>query len=289
MNIFLNYASEDEFFASTLFIALESAGYGVMYHADGIVGGENWTREIQEAIKRCDGFVSLLSPDYARSYDALTELSFALQANKPIYLIVIKPIDPKSILLQETPYLDISENPRTGIQKILDFLNAQEQASALQRVSEVAKRAADDIKIAFDLPSLPSPDRIFIAYSHKQQSLAQSLFNLLVKNRKAVFYDAKIKAGATWRQTIQKALDDATHLIVIWTLEAAESDEVEREVSYALSEKKIIVPILSRDIPKLPYHLHGLHYIVLEEDVVKIEQDLLKALNHNQNDEGIWN
>ena len=50
----------------------------------------------------------------------------------------------------------------------------------------------------------------------------------------------------------------------------------------------MIVPILSKEIPKLPYHLHGLHYIVLEEDLSKIEVDLLKAIAQFSADEDIW-
>lgn len=91
-----------------------------------------------------------------------------------------------------------------------------------------------------------------------------------------------------WRQTIQKALDDTTHLVVLWTSEAASSDEVEREVSYALAERKVIVPILGKEVPKLPYHLHGLHYIVLEDDVSKLENELLKAIDEHAIDEDIW-
>jgi hypothetical protein len=65
-------------------------------------------------------------------------------------------------------------------------------------------------------------------------------------------------------------------------------DEVEREVSYALAERKVIVPILSKEIPKLPYHLYGLHYIVLNDNLLAIEADLLKAIAQYSEDEDIW-
>jgi predicted nucleotide-binding protein len=290
VNIFLNYAPEDEFFASTLFVALQAAGYGVVYDASGIAGGKNWNREIRELIDRCDWFVSLLSPDYATSYTAMTELTFALEANKALLAVVVKPIDPASPLLKGTPYkdisTDISDNPRAGIKKVLDFLQSQADVENINRMTPVVKKLAEDIRTVL---VAPLPDRIFIAYSRAQRVMARELYDLLVRNGKAVFYDAKIKAGATWRQTIQKALDDATHLIVIWTPDAALSDEVEREVSYGLAERKVIVPLLSREIPKLPYHLHGLHYIVLEDQLSKIESDLLKAIDQYKADEDIWN
>ena len=77
-------------------------------------------------------------------------------------------------------------------------------------------------------------------------------------------------------------------MVVIWTTEAAQSNEVEREVSYALAEHKVIVPLLSKEIPKLPYHLHGLHYIVLQDDLAKIEEPLLDAIAKFADDEDIW-
>ena len=90
-----------------------------------------------------------------------------------------------------------------------------------------------------------------------------------------------------WRQTIQRALDDASHVVVLWTPDAAQSDEVEREVSYALAEKKVIIPLLSREIPKLPYHLYSLHYIVLDEDMEMIEAELLHAIAQFSEDD-LW-
>jgi hypothetical protein len=66
---------------------------------------------------------------------------------------------------------------------------------------------------------------------------------------------------------------------------AAENECV---AGYALAERKVIVPILSKEIPKLPYHLHGLHYIVLEDNLLAIEADLLKAIAQYSEDEDIW-
>ncbi len=49
----------------------------------------------------------------------------------------------------------------------------------------------------------------------------------------------------------------------------------------------MIVPILSKEIPRLPYHLHGLHYIVLDDNLTAIEADLLKAIAQFSEDH-IW-
>lgn len=285
MKVFLSYAEEDEFIASIVYVGLSSAGHTVSYFAGGIAGGDNWNREVREYIEACDLFLPLFSPAYPRSYAAMAELSFALQSEKSTLPVVIRAIDPSSPLLEDTEYVDISSDPRAGVKKVVDWLRAQTDEGQMERLSPVVERVAEEIKAILDAPP---PDRIFIAYSHHQRALAIDLAELLIKNGNAVFYDAKIKAGASWRQTIQKALDDATHVVVIWTPDAAESDEVEREVSYALAERKVIVPILSREIPKLPYHLHGLHYIVLNDKLETIQADLLKAIAQFSEDEDLW-
>jgi len=284
VNIFLNFAPGDEFIASLVFLALKEAGFGVVYDVGGIAGGKNWKQDVEELISRCDWLVSLLSPDYIHSSSAKAELAYALRLEKPILAVVIKPLESSFTLLEQMSSIDISDNPRAGMPKVVDWLRAQAGDKQIERLSPIVENVAQEIKAILDAPT---PDRIFIAYSHKQLALAKDLAELLVKNGNAVFYDAKIKAGATWRQTIQKALDDATHVVVIWTPDAASSDEVEREVSYALAERKVIVPILSKEIIRLPYHLHGLHYIVLNDNLTTIEGDLLKAIAQFSEDD-IW-
>jgi hypothetical protein len=292
MKIFLNYGSNDALIAESVASGLSDAGYEVLIEFGGIVGGENWDRETGDAIRQSEVLVALISPTYGRSIAAIRQLKFALEYNIPILFVVIKAVDPDSAILDEVEYLDISADPVAGIPLILELIATLKSNQDVPVEKATVNLSTDDAKAVLDSVDdglgTSNPDRIFIAYSRKQRTMAQSVYDMLIRNGKAVFWDAKIKAGATWRQTIQKALDDATHLIVIWTPEAAESDEVEREVSYALAERKVIVPILSKEIPKLPYHLHGLHYIVLEEDLSKFEAELLKAIAQFSEDDDIW-
>jgi hypothetical protein len=291
MKIFLNHGSEDEAAAQAIANGLSDAGHEIVREVDGIVGGANWDRETGDAISKSDQFIALISPTYGRSIGAIRELKFAAEYDIPILFVVTKAVDPASAILDGVVYIDISADPVAGIPLILELIAELKFNQDVPVEEATVNLSTHDAKAVLDSVGdvlNTTPDRIFIAYSRKQRTMAQSVYDMLIKNGKAVFWDAKITAGATWRQTIQRALDDATHLIVIWTPEAAESDEVEREVSYALAERKVIVPILSKEIPKLPYHLHGLHYIVLDEDISKIEGDLLKAIAQFSEDEDIW-
>jgi TIR domain-containing protein len=297
LKIFLNYAPEDRSDADIITAGLTAAGHDVLRDTAGIAGGENWNREAGEAINQSDWFLVLVSPGYGRSIAAVRELKFALEYDKAVLLVLIKKVDPSSLILEGGNYIDISADVAGGVQQILKRVSTRQDVEKTAKPGLFGKaditEEDDTLQATGTVLNVPAAlddgTRIFIAYSRKQRMTAQSLYELLVRNGKAVFYDAKIKAGATWRQTIQKALDDATHLVVIWTPEAAKSDEVEREVSYALSEHKIVVPLLSKEIPKLPYHLHGLHYIVLDDQLPKIEAHLLKAIDQVEADKDIWN
>jgi hypothetical protein len=287
MKIFLSYPGsiEEQMLARIIGDRLEHFGHDVSINFRGIPGGDNWKQETEAAIRDVDWFVALISRNYESSSRVKWQLLSALENEKPILPVTVEAVDHMPPLLEHLQPVDISGDLNDGIERINALLQTRTQP---ERTDEPAPSAAIFKEERQRILDTPEPDRVFVAYSRRQRALAQDLAELLVENGKAVFYDAKIHAGATWRQTIQKALDDATHLVVIWTPEAAQSDEVEREVSYALAEGKAIIPVLSQEIPRLPYHLHGLQYIVLDADLKSIETDLLRAFDQYSEDESIW-
>ena len=286
MKVFIAYSTTDREIAVQVSSALRAAGHDVWIDIEGIAGGANWLNAIEDAIKNADWLLVLISPSGVRSRWVLQEINYARMIQKPILPILVKQTDYEDfpLVLASLQYLDATHS-------IL---------SAADPINEILRSRISPVKTDEPIPSeeeiqqeqekireVPLPDRVFIAYARKQRPLAKELAELLRKNGRVIFYDAHIRAGARWRQIIQKALDDATHVVVIWTPDAAESDEVEREVSYALAERKVIVPILSKEIIRLPYHLHGLHYIVLNDNLTTIEGDLLKAIAQFSEDD-IW-
>jgi hypothetical protein len=249
VKIFLSYPIQNLETARLITEELEKSGYKVWVFFNEVPKfNPDHSLKVQEGIESADLILVLVSQ----------EIIYAQYRNKPILPIMIEPTKVPFSLLG-TQYLDISDDLSGSYGRIIEAIRqlkftqpaAQDQSQPLS-----AEELAQDRKRILTSSQVV---RIFIAYSRHQQPLAKDLSEMLIKHGNAVFWDAKIKAGASWRQTIQKALDDATHVLVIWTHEAASSDEVEREVSYALAERKVIVPILSKEIPKLPYHLHGLH------------------------------
>jgi len=293
MDIFISYSRVDRIAAKLIANELIANGFTVWLDVDGIAGGSNWLEEIERAIASASSIIVLLSATSIESKFVLQEIYYAYGLKKLILPILLGDINWPDIplILSRIQFLDLRQGVTdAGISKLLAALESHELDKLLQfPPSSAPVPSADEIKKEEEkVKNSPLPHRVFIAYSRRQRSNAFELAELLTRNGKAVFYDAKIRAGALRRKKIQKALDDATHLVVLWTQDAASSDEVEREVSYALSEHKVIVPLLSKDIPKLPYHLHGLHYIVFSDDLSSIEVDLLKAIDHFSDSEDLW-
>ncbi len=291
MNIFVSYRRENLEVVRVIVDYLKQQGHTVWVYYEQVPEEMHRQRHQRHSLKlegldNADLVLVLISSTFEQSHGMAREIIYAQSHGKLLLPVIIDGAElPYSLL--GTNYLDISGDFRGGLQKIAERIYqislAQPAASRPETISPPTRQ-----RLAEKLEHESPIERVFIAYSHKQQGLVRQLYEMLVANGKAVFYDQKLKAGATWRQTIQKALDDATHIIVFWTPDAAQSDEVEREVSYALAERKVIIPILSKDVPRLPYHLHGLHYIVLEDDLSNIEEPLLKAIAQFSADEDLW-
>jgi hypothetical protein len=60
-----------------LSLGLEKAGYSVFVGENALTAGQEWTREIQAAVKECQVFVALCSPDYGNTKWTLREIQMA--------------------------------------------------------------------------------------------------------------------------------------------------------------------------------------------------------------------
>ncbi|MCC5603846.1 toll/interleukin-1 receptor domain-containing protein [Nostoc favosum] len=80
--VFLSHSSRDEEFVSKLAEVLCHHGIPVWYSKTNILGAQQWHDEIGNALKRCDWFLVVLSPNSVDSMWVKRELIFALQQNR---------------------------------------------------------------------------------------------------------------------------------------------------------------------------------------------------------------
>ncbi|MGC2238661.1 MAG: toll/interleukin-1 receptor domain-containing protein [Pyrinomonadaceae bacterium] len=122
--IFLSHSSADKIFADSVVVTLRNHGVPVWYSQTNILGAQQWHDEIGKALKRCDWFVVILSPDSVKSMWVGRELSFALRDNKfnnKITPVLYKSCDYEDLswTLSGFQMIDFSGNSDDGFRELL--------------------------------------------------------------------------------------------------------------------------------------------------------------------------
>ncbi|MFZ0889062.1 MAG: toll/interleukin-1 receptor domain-containing protein [Candidatus Binataceae bacterium] len=85
--------------------------------------------------------------------------------------------------------------------------------------------------------------RVFVSYTHKDAPLAHKLFKALSERGMEVWTDAKLATGASFRESVAKALRSASCYIVLVSDEALSSRSVNFEIGAALGQEKQLIPV----------------------------------------------
>ncbi len=98
---------------------------------------------------------------------------------------------------------------------------------------------------------------IFISYKREEQAIARKLANALESEGWSVWWDPKLRSGERFDDVIEKALNEAKCVIVVWSEVSVESRYVRNEATYAL-EKDKLVPVAIGKV-NLPFRFEGIH------------------------------
>jgi TIR domain len=102
---------------------------------------------------------------------------------------------------------------------------------------------------------------IFISYKREDQATARKLADALEGEGWTVWWDPKLRAGEHFDDVIEKALNDAKRVIVLWSKRSVESLYVKDEAMYALDHDKLI-PVAIENV-SLPFRFRGVHTLSL--------------------------
>jgi tetratricopeptide (TPR) repeat protein len=104
-------------------------------------------------------------------------------------------------------------------------------------------------------------DNVFICYSREDDEFVLNLATNLKSRGIPVWLDQwDIPNGSDWDLTIDNALYDCAHFLIILSPTSVESKEVRSELRTALDENKHIVPVLRRSC-RIPRQLRLIQYI----------------------------
>lgn len=80
--VFLSHSNLDQLFVTSVVEMMRRHGTPVWHSQTNIVGAQQWHDEIGAALKRCDSFVLVLSPNSVKSIWVKREVRFALNDNR---------------------------------------------------------------------------------------------------------------------------------------------------------------------------------------------------------------
>jgi len=123
----------------------------------------------------------------------------------------------------------------------------------------------------------------FFSYCRADSGFALKLARDMRNEGATVWLDQiDIMLGQPFDRAIEAALKNCSSMIVILSPAAVESTNVMEEVSFALEEKKTVIPVIYKDC-LIPLKLRDLHFVDLMQDYARGLKDLLQTLAAAQN------
>jgi hypothetical protein len=136
----------------------------------------------------------------------------------------------------------------------------------------------------------PDKPTVFISYSKNDwQGFVAGLVSELARESQKVWIDQNyIIGGDDWMDAIGDALQVCDTLLLVLSPEALTSRYVKMEYRYFFRQEKPIIPILYRQVDKMPFELATLHYIDFTQgDRAKSYSTLLSILSRPRAPRGL--
>jgi len=187
-----------------------------------------------------------------------------------------------------TPSIPL-EQIADAIQDFKPYISNQIEAFLAKCIENVGKGSLDQYYVApgsVDMlvppaKSEPQAVKVFISYTHHDQTFAKKLAGELESQGMQVWWDfERLQGGQDWQKEIERALKECDFLLVILTPEAVASEWVGNEVTYASRAQKTIIPLRLRKC-EIPIALIKKQYIDFEKqtqnEAIKELIGILKA------------
>jgi len=132
--------------------------------------------------------------------------------------------------------------------------------------------------------------QVFISYSEHDRETMEKIRNSLRRESLTVWTNTTdIQTGEDFQSAIDRGIEQTDNLVYLLSPDSVESEFVRKEIDYAVSLDKRIIPVLVRKTPpeSIPKALQGVQYIdltdnVKEDDYVLDESQLLKIIHQDE-------
>jgi len=132
--------------------------------------------------------------------------------------------------------------------------------------------------------------QVFISYSEQDRETMEKIRNSLRRESLTVWTNTTdIQTGEEFQSAIDRGIEQTDNLVYLVSPDSVQSEFVRKELEYAVSLHKRIIPILVRETPpeSIPKVLQGVQYIdltdnVKEDDYLLDESQLLKIIHQDE-------
>lgn len=118
---------------------------------------------------------------------------------------------------------------------------------------------------------------VFISYKRDDRSFVDELENRIIDADMETWSDTQLRAGESWRQKIDEAIEDSFAVVVVMTPEARQSEYVTYEWSFAMGMQIPIIPIMLKKTELHP-KLNDLHFLDFTDRYGEPWNDLIDRL-----------
>lgn len=123
MQVFVSHSSRDDAFVDQLLVDLEAHNILAFVDHKQIQLSDRWDEKVDEALKRCNHMIAVISPDSIASVNCRDEWHCFLNRQKEIIPVWIRG-DEMYFRLERTQYVDVRDPSKyqQGIQRLLHYL-----------------------------------------------------------------------------------------------------------------------------------------------------------------------
>jgi hypothetical protein len=122
---------------------------------------------------------------------------------------------------------------------------------------------------------------VYISYTHSDRDFVNRLVEDLEQAGLTVFFDQKIPAGASWADSLTKAIESARFLLVVLSPAAVASEWIRQEIMVGLEQeskqKTTVIPVMLHEC-ELPFFLRIKTWADFTKDYAAGLRALLRAL-----------
>jgi catechol 2,3-dioxygenase-like lactoylglutathione lyase family enzyme len=268
MRVFISHADSpsDVVAAKAITRQFDMLGHQVRRSLDFYDDPLGMHREI--AIQNSDLFVIILTSDYRAGQDDHPDLKVAREYNLQRYFLVAEsifdvPVDVREGQGHVTHLARNEKGYKDAVVNVLDYFEDTESA----RTKQVPTQAR-----------VQTPAQIYIAYAPRGRILAAQMDRILRnEHERTVYWQTRTDDAKLARAFAQQALHDAQVVLVIWSDDAEDSIDIDRQVNEAIRQRKTIVLMLQPGVEP-PRHLQDFTTIMVLDDLLQTAQQFVDAL-----------